>query len=402
MKHALFAPSGAPRWANCTASFYTHQQDEAGSGSSIYAREGTILHDVCASFLANQVPLSTHLGYTEPYGEETITIDEDSIYACQQYIDIIQSYMLENPRHILHVEKKVIVEEDMWGTADCMLNCEAIHHLHVFDLKMGRGEEVFALENEQLMSYGIGGLNELDPFEKFPKFITLHIIQPRLPNGDIHKQWTINVAELYNLFQRIKGARETILKGFEYTKFQPGEKQCRWCNYAGDCRAFAEFTLAVAKVRFGAFTDLTTDQVNKATGESLKLSVEEKLHLKKYFPIFQTWMNKIEDELLKEALIQLQKGKRLPGHIVTESIKHRQWKDKAKMEVLLQKKWGDEAFNKKILTPAQAEKKLGKDKDKLAKYITKPKGLPILSSDHGNKKEYVLEAPKAFEKYKVE
>lgn len=49
-------------------------------------------------------------------------------------------------------------------------------------------------------------------------------------------------------------------------------------------------------------------------------------------------------------------GELIPGVVVKDAITHRRWSDKEAAEQLAQEQFGDKAFNRELLSPAQMEK----------------------------------------------
>jgi len=415
MKHAAFAPSSSPRWSKCTASFYTHEQEEGGVGS-IYAYEGTICHEIAAQALKDEAPLEAFLGFSYEHPAGDIIIDQNHIEALQTYIDIVMRYVIENKGSELHVEQKVWASEDSWGTSDAIVNCPMQKHIHVFDLKMGRGVQVDAKDNEQMISYGMGSYLKMaenyvplmDDDDFLPTHVTMHIVQPRLPGGRIHDQHTMKLTELTQFFYgQIEGAINVIKSGVKNTVFDPGEKQCRWCSYSPNCKALADWTLDQAGLEFAQFANADIqsigDDLGITTPQDGKLTDEEITNTLKCFPILEIWMKSIRDEANRRAMELARKGEYLPDLKLVESTKHRAWEDKAKAEKLMVHILGKvKAYTRKILSPAQAEKAISADSDgadTLFKLIHKPKGNPTLVSIDDKRPEMKLSAEDEFQEF---
>jgi hypothetical protein len=384
--------------------------EQLPGGTSIYAREGTICHDIAAQYLTNGVPLESHIGYSEDYDEyQRIEIDESHVEAIEEYIDIVLGYQLKLQPCDLRVEQRVTAEHDMWGTADAILISEKHKVMHIFDLKMGRGVDVEADKNEQLALYAHSVIQQMNPIENIiPQNITVHIVQPRRKDRRIHSAWQITLEDLISFIDgQILTAREQILKGQEYTEFTPGEKQCRWCNYQPKCRAFAEWNLAKASITFSQFVDMNKQDLAETLGildaKFKPLTLEERSKLKEWFPIFDIWKKNIEEDMLMEAIALHHKGQRIPGYKLGESVKHRKWRNEEEAKKVLMEILGDEEslYKKTMITPSQAEKAVGKDdKNKIAKFIYKPEGSPVLIPEDSNKPELNISAEAAFDSYK--
>ncbi len=58
-------------------------------------------------------------------------------------------------------------------------------------------------------------------------------------------------------------------------------------------------------------------------------------------------------EIVRRVILE---GGSLPGVATKDEIKHRQWHDKEAAEALAQEQFGDKAFKRELLSPAQMEK----------------------------------------------
>lgn len=52
-------------------------------------------------------------------------------------------------------------------------------------------------------------------------------------------------------------------------------------------------------------------------------------------------------------------GELLPGVVVKDAVTHRRWSDKEAAEQLAHEQFGEKAFSRELLSPAQMEKQLG-------------------------------------------
>lgn len=415
MKHSKFSPSQSPRWVNCTASFYVNEEMEIQGSESIYSREGTIAHDIASKVLKKEARLKSFLGYTEKFGDDEIYFDQDKLDYIQDYLDIVISYAREGE---LQVEEKVKVDEDIWGTSDARILTQET--LHVFDLKFGKGETVHIEENEQMINYAAGALNEVDPIENDIKEAVLHIIQPRRTDGEnIHQFWTVPIKELQPHVNRILKAKSQIKKGPEHTEFNPGHKQCRWCNYKGQCKHFAEYNLGIAGLTFAKYVEDKPQAIGEALGlvdDRFKEITDEQLLgmiRDKKLKVLELWIKSMREEALRRGIERRKKGEDLFGLKIVGSTKHRKFEDTAKVEkyveLILKKK--PEEFSKedfytepKLRSPAQFEKgplkKLPeKARKKIEALIIKPKGDPQLVPENDNRAELPIDAETVFAKY---
>jgi hypothetical protein len=95
---------------------------------------------------------------------------------------------------------------------------------------------------------------------------------------------------------------------------------------------------------------------------------------------FDNYFKKVGEWAMKQAL----QGVEIPGFKLVYGKSNRKWADADKIVGVLKKDFElDDPFTKKVLSPAQAEKKLDKaGKVELAKHIIKPTGKTILVDEH--------------------
>ena len=91
-----------------------------------------------------------------------------------------------------------------------------------------------------------------------------------------------------------------------------------------------------------------------------------------------SWLDAIE-KLITE---RLQSGEGFDGYKLVAGRSVRQWCDDDKAEAALSELLGEDAYTRKMLSPAQAEKALGKAKAKdIADLIVKGEGKPTLAPE---------------------
>lgn len=133
---------------------------------------------------------------------------------------------------------------EQFGTSDTVIIDEANRQLIIIDLKYGRGVQVYAERNPQLMLYALGALDEFGLLYDFDS-VRMVIHQPRLDHLD---EWTCSVDEL-RVFEveALEAGRKalSIKKLAGGTVFlNPGDKQCQFCKAKGDCPALRDKVLA--------------------------------------------------------------------------------------------------------------------------------------------------------------
>lgn len=188
--HALLSASGAHRWLVCTPS--AKLEEDFPDTTSEAAREGTLAHEL-AELKAR------HYFYTPDFGKKKYTTranklkkedlwkDEMERYT-DEYLDYLKVTALNlNTAPYVAIEQKLDLGNwipEGFGTADCVMVYG--NTVHVFDFKYGKGVQVDAEQNPQMLLYALGAYaayKMLYPIEQ----ICMTIVQPRI---DHVSEWT--------------------------------------------------------------------------------------------------------------------------------------------------------------------------------------------------------------------
>lgn len=231
MSHSLFAPSAAHRWLRCPGSVSLCA--DIPNPSSVYADEGTAAHTVAARALTYNKPAAFFIGEEIQAGERVFIVTDEMAAYVQVYLDDVRQRV--GGGMLLHEQRVSFAEAigvpDQGGTADAVILSEDFKRLTVCDLKYGMGVQVFAEDNEQMLTYAVGVLETHgavlgDEIES----ITLVIVQPRLDHID---EFTYPIAKLQEHVRRLNDAAANAL--CPAPTFQPGEKQCKFCPAKATC-----------------------------------------------------------------------------------------------------------------------------------------------------------------------
>lgn len=380
MEHAYFSPSASSRWLNCPASLFLCESQKP-QGYSSYAHEGVVCHDIAAQCLIKGVLASTFAGEVI----DKVAITPELVDAIQMYADEIRGLTKEYQAIGGKIEHKVKLTENCWGTSDAVLwNKDT---LLVCDLKMGKGVVVSADDNSQLKIYSIGSLKWLAEEHKItPKKIVNIIIQPRTPNPI--RRYEISYSELAEWgVKKVTPILVTIKPGKDSgLDCNPGETQCKWCPVSATCAAQAGKIMTDAQNAFAPYTKVKAPETIAANKRILEIS--DAAEYKKVFTHIQQWMKNINTFLMDSAL----RGETIPGFKLVEGRANRKWAEDETYIADFLKQLDTEPYIQKLVSPAQAEKVLGKKKTKennLASLIIKPKGEPklVVESDKRPKME---------------
>ncbi|QAX31294.1 DUF2800 domain-containing protein [Leisingera sp. NJS204] len=358
--HAKLGPSGAHRWMLCPASVEMEAQIPDTGIDSPYAVEGTTAHALAEMALANNRDADDYAGVR--FNPDLIHVDDDMVEYVQMYLDYVRE--LGGTRF---TEQRVDISRwvpESFGTADNIVFTDD-GVMHVIDLKYGKGVPVFAQNNPQGMCYALGALAAYD-FLFDIETVRIVIHQPRL---DVVSEWDISREDLLAWADN-ELAPAAQAANAEDAPFNPGDKQCRFCDAKGICRALAEHNLAVACEGFSVVGDpISTKDVKS-------LAPEEIAGLLPQLDLLTKWAKSVEGHA--QGLLEL--GEDVPGFKLVEGRSVRKWADEDAAGKALSRKLGAKnAFTKKLITITQAEKELGRGDPLIVKHTVKPEGKPTIA-----------------------
>lgn len=348
--HAKLSASGAHRWMNCPGS--VKAEEGLKDSSSSFAEEGTRAHDLMELAMLSGKPCRSF----DAYGTDMADF-------VQVYVDYVES--LKTPGDMLLVEERVDFSEWVpggFGTADTILIGD--YRIHIIDQKYGKGVPVYAESNPQAMLYALGAYAGFGWMVDV-KSVKISIVQPRL---DTISEWEISITDLLKFGEVVRQA--ALDTQSPKAKRVPGEKQCRWCKAKATCPALYKMTSDILMADFEQIDE--APQPHKLSFAQMRLALENK-------GLIEAWLLSVENSV-KDLLLE---GGAFEGFKLVEGRSIRKWSDEEQAGERLVDLVGEQgAFTKKLISPAQAEKLLGKkDKAKIGDIVAKPRGAATLAKE---------------------
>ena len=329
MDHSkIVGGSTAKRVINCPGSVALVQKMPP-QGSSKYADEGTLLHDVIADIIMSGKLPSEYLG--TKYEDQVLTQEliDDKLQVALDALDVI------DPNKEMEIEAETRVGfgnllPGVFGSTDVVgrLGNRAV----ILDWKFGSGVAVSAEENEQLMFYAAAAMRTPETqwaFEGCTE-VELIIVQPPAVKRWVTTPERIAAFEL-ELVQAVKKSAkpDAPLKSGEH---------CRWCSAKAIC---PQMNGDIERETQRVVTLLTPDELGACLSRADTL---------------ETYIN----DLRALAFTTLEAGGKVPGYKLVAKRGVRKWKDEIQAAKIL----GDDFVitSSVLLSPAQAEKELKKRK----------------------------------------
>ena len=190
--HALLSPSSSHRWLNCTPS--ARLEETVKDQGSVYAEEGSCAHALCEYKLLSLLNAEREGKYEDEMRKALVEyekgIKQYGGVEMEECNDMYKSIVWDKYREAvsrtkdaeLFIEKKLDFSDfipDSFGTADAVIISDGL--MEVIDFKYGKGVEVSAVGNTQMMIYALGALAAFSWEYKIER-VRMTIIQPRKSN----------------------------------------------------------------------------------------------------------------------------------------------------------------------------------------------------------------------------
>jgi len=370
------------------------EQLDVEDEDSIFSAEGTVAH------LVRELCLSQGLDPADFVGQEIveagfkIAVTDDMAEALTPGIE----WLREQPGK-LFVEQRV--SGDRWlpgqfGTLDAGVVGKKRHVVN--DLKYGAGTPVSVVDNEQIMIYALFFWDTIARHESKATDFLLVVDQPRARGSSrVHPpddwdggdedseaeadeddqnvggwggEWHVTLDELLAFGERIKSGID--LASDPRAWLRAGHVQCRMCPAKGRCDEFARWSLDLLKLEFA---DLDPGVIVLPKHGEFTPAHRVKIAMNQ--DVIKTWLRSVYAQVIRDA----QAERDAPGvKAVIGQQGPRKWRDEKEAEKMLRRHLQDDIYGeRKLLSPAQTEKKIPKDsRAEIADLVVRSPGKPTL------------------------
>lgn len=351
-KHALLSASSSHRWIHCPPSARLCESYE--DKSSDYAAEGTDAHSLC------EYKLKMALGMEAADPTENLPYYNEEMEDCATgyaafVMELFEEAKEKSADPVVLIEQRLDYSrfvESGFGTGDCVIVADGT--LHIVDYKHGKGVQVEADSNPQMMLYALGALEIFDGIYDIDT-VSMTIYQPRRANVST---FVMTKDALYQWVEEtLKPAADLAYAG--EGDFKCGD-WCLFCKAKQDCRKRAEYNMELAKYDFQLPPLLTDEDIENILGRIDGLVA---------------WANDIKEYALQAAV----GGKEGQGWKLVEGRSNRRYTDENVVAATVSAA-GYDPYEQKVLGVTAMTALLGKKRfDKiLAGLIEKPQGKPTL------------------------
>jgi len=359
--HSLWAPSSAYRWTKCPGSIILlKDMPEERSRASML---GTLAHKLAEWALLNDkenLPGPTIKRLAKEVEEESgaeagsFLLSKEEIEELKTYVPLylatvrlllskIQTFY---PNGKIGVEERIdfdpkIYGEGVFGTADLTYVRTSDQPTErnigmIVDLKYGTYE--VSADTLQLRAYALGLMEKYDLEEVY-----VGIVQPRVADPTDFQKYSAQELRRFRdevFLPAIQESRAYLETDLTLDAFKAGE-WCKFCEAKGKCPKMDKFfdeIVPASKKDFPLVEKLSLARIGEILAKA---------------KLLEKFVTAVEQEAFKRAMA----GEKIPGFKLVRKRANRAWKvpEEKVVEIL-----GEDAYIKKLVSPAQAEKIVGK------------------------------------------
>jgi hypothetical protein len=354
--HAKLSASGAHRWLACPGS--VKAEDGIPDTTSTFAQEGTAAHELGEISLVGGTDCSDMIG-TQLLENDAYSVTPEMADAVQVYVDVVR-YLGGEQMY----EERVDFSEwvpDGFGTSDAIVLNET--KMSVIDLKYGKGHRVEAQDNAQGILYALGAYAAYGYLYDI-QTVEIIIVQPRLDHISV---WELSIEDLLKKGEWISQRAEMTQD--PQAQRVPGEAQCQWCKAKANCGALQKFTHDVIATDFDNLDKLSNPDT--LTDEELRAALDAK-------KLVVSWLDAVETVVTQRLAV----GEDFDGYKMVAGRSSRNWNDESQAATVLESALGVKAWERKLTSPAKAEKLLAKSQLGLIEsLISSKEGRPTLARE---------------------
>lgn len=325
---SLVGGSTASRRIGCPRSYALEQfvieRSSVSDKGSVYAQEGTALHELLALALEKDIEPRDLIPFTFTSEKEgwsfTVDLDlwedkgEPALKTFDTFVAEQEERLGDTMKFIIETRVAFPGIEGAFGTSDIIARCG--NEIAIIDWKFGRGI-VPAEENKQLMFYACGALNTARDFFKDMSLthetpITMVIIQPVRPGGiDV---WKTDLLRLHHYEIELQTAIQTIQSEGINAPIKDGP----WCQFA-TCKVACPLHIGAAAKLASNFERLKAATEKKVPVNDWPERMADMLDM---VDMVEEWCKEVREMAHKSA----ESGTEIPGWVLEAGRKGpRKW-----------------------------------------------------------------------------